>query len=251
MTGLLSLGLAGALDPAVVRELAPRLEAAGFDTLWVNDTPGGDSLELLAVAAEVTSTIRLGSGVIALDRRPAASILADVARLALPEDRLRIGIGSGRMRAGALALVAESVAELRAGSTAEVVVGALGPRMRALADDSDGVLLNWLTPDAARAARGRTAAILYTRTIVEAAAESRLREEAARYATSPAYAANFARLGIEAMDTTLHLGERPDELSDYLAAVDELVLRAITPDDSLEAFLRIVDHPVVTRALGR
>lgn len=52
----LSFGIAGAVEHATVRALAPELERLGFHALWVNDTPQGDSLasgsleELLGVA---------------------------------------------------------------------------------------------------------------------------------------------------------------------------------------------------------
>ena len=66
---------------------------AGRDSFWVNDTPGADSLERLAAAACVTSRIRLGTGVIPLDRRPAGEIIARVRELALPTERLILGVG--------------------------------------------------------------------------------------------------------------------------------------------------------------
>ncbi len=55
-----------------------------------------------------------------------------------------------------------------------------------------------------------------------------LEREAAQYASYPAYAANFARLGVEAIDTTLP--QRGEDLAAgvnaYRGGVDELVLRA-------------------------
>ena len=138
----LSIGLTGTTDADTIRALAPRIERLGFSALWLNDVPGGDSLEGLRIAAAATGTLRLATGVIPLDRRPADSL--DLA--GLPVDRTTIGIGSG----GAphpLALVRDGIATLREATEAAIVVGALGPRMRRLAaEQADGVLYNWLTP---------------------------------------------------------------------------------------------------------
>ena len=123
---------------------------------------------------------------------------------------------------------------------------------RLAAERADGVLLNWLTP-AGRARRGdascgtrparRSAApcarvVLYVRTIAEAAARPALEREVARYESVPSYAANFDRLGIRPADATV-----TDAAG--LAAfdvVDELVLRAITPTNSLAELERFVEE---------
>ena len=70
-----------------------------------------------------------------------------------------------------------------------------------------------------------------------------LEREAAQYATYPAYAANFERLGVGAMDTTLPRadGDLGSGVAAY-GAVDELVLRAITPTGSLDELLAFVDR---------
>jgi alkanesulfonate monooxygenase SsuD/methylene tetrahydromethanopterin reductase-like flavin-dependent oxidoreductase (luciferase family) len=242
MTALVSIGLPGATDPDLLAALAPRIEGLGFHGLWLNDTPDGDALRGLRVVAERTSGLALGTGVIPLDRRP-----ADTLELAgLPADRLVLGISGGAGR-GAVARLLDGVETLRAATTARIVVGALGPVLRrAAAEHTDGVLLSWLTPSAAadamadlhRDAAGReVSGILYVRTIVDEAARPALVAEAARYEASPAYGANFERLGIHAVDATIASAER---LAEYTAVVDEVVLRAITPDgtaDQLEAFV--------------
>ncbi|MCU1410609.1 MAG: hypothetical protein JWR04_1316 [Rhodoglobus sp.] len=230
-----SIGLPGATPHEVLVALAPQIEAAGFRGLWLNDNPGGDSLAGLTAVARATSVLHLGTGVIPLDRRPAASILPSLGDL--PLDRLSLGVGTGAARHG-LALVEDSVAELRAGTTASIVVGALGPKMRALAARvADGVLLNWITPEAAAAQRVETRTILYARTALFPDALPALREEAARYGSYPSYAANFARIGADPIDTTIQNVARID---DYLAAVDELVLRVITREPTLAEYERFL-----------
>lgn len=244
---LVSIGLHGGLDAASIRVLAPQIEAAGFHGLWLNDTPGGDALAGLRAAAGVTTTLRLGVGVIPVDRRPASEIAAALG--ALPSDRLTIGIGSGGPR-DALARVSAAVAELRGATAASLVIGALGPRMRELAArEADGVLLNWLTPSAAvdamndlrHDAAGRPVrGILYARTALEPDALPALREEAQRYGSFPSYAANFERIGATAMQTTIDA--TTEALSEQIARfeVDELVLRAITADLTVQSLARFI-----------
>jgi alkanesulfonate monooxygenase SsuD/methylene tetrahydromethanopterin reductase-like flavin-dependent oxidoreductase (luciferase family) len=257
--GKLGFGVMGSLDRTILRELAPRLEAAGFHSLWLNDIPGGDSLAGLNVAAKVTSTLELGTGVIPLDRRPASEILASLERLDLPLDRLLLGIGTGNPKGG-LQRVRESIGQLREGTSARIVVGALGPELRKLgAEVSDGLVLNWLTPEAAADAmqdlRDVAAAngiapvrgILYTRMAADPAGLRNMVAESARYQSYPAYAANFERIGAKAIDTTIYEKE-PDRLAyrigAYTEVLDELVLRAITGNQTLDDYVKIVDAVV-------
>lgn len=242
-----SIGIAGATPAETVRRLAPLVETLGFRALWINDTPDGDALEKLAVAAEVTSTLGLAAGVVPLDRRGGAEIAARVRDL--PVDRVRVGVGSGhaprplnRLRSG--------VEELRAGCDAPVLIGALGPRARALAAQvADGILFNWLTPPAVAEAMaqlrsdagGRSVeGVLYVRTIAEAGARTALEREAARYGSYPNYAANFARLGITPIDTTLDL--TTDDADGFESVVDEVVLRLITASGDTDELVRAVER---------
>jgi alkanesulfonate monooxygenase SsuD/methylene tetrahydromethanopterin reductase-like flavin-dependent oxidoreductase (luciferase family) len=257
MTGRLSLGIAAAAGPELAAKLAPAAERAGIHALWVNDTPGHDALEVLAAAAKVTERLTLATGVVPVDRRAPGEVRRRVTELDLPTERLVLGIGSGSTAAGALARVEAAASDLRAKDAphasepdrARVVVGALGPKMRRLgATASDGLLLSWLPPAQARAQRDEahdiapaTHVALYVRTATDAAAVARLDAETERYAGYPAYAANFARLGIEARDTVI----RPDAVGEgvaaYRATVDEVVLRAITAEETLDDYLRFVE----------
>ncbi|GAA1967519.1 LLM class flavin-dependent oxidoreductase [Agromyces allii] len=242
-----SIGLMGTTSPETLLALAPRIERLGFDALWLNDVPGGDSLAALRVAASVTSTLRLATGVIPVDRRPVDSL--DLA--GLPIERTSIGIGSGGA-ASPLAAVRDAIAGLRERTDASIVVGALGPRMRRLAAEvADGVLLNWLTPDAAATAMRELAAdaagrsvrgVLYVRTIVDEAARPTLVAESAKYDAFPAYSANFDRLGFPAIDSTI---DDASGLAAYAQAsepLDEIVLRAITPGSTLAELESFVEH---------
>jgi len=251
---MISVGVGGAWPHEVIAGLAPLAESAGFARLWVNDVPGGDALAGLARAAAATSTLRLASGVIPVDRRPGERIAEDVAALGLPRERLDLGVGPGSAPSP-VPRVAAALAALHP-LGAKLWVGALGPRMRRLAaEQADGLLLNWLTPDdaaeaaalarsqAQAAGRPRPTVALYVRTAVDPAAAEELAQEAARYGRVPAYARNFERLGMQASDAAIGPGDDArSRLAEYEQAVDEVVVRLVLPGEPrLEDARRILD----------
>ena len=216
MTADVSIGVPGALGPEAVRRLAPRVEAAGFAGIWLNDSPEGDFLAGLAAAAEVTTPPPTRQR--RDPRRPACRTRdhrgppphGGAGGAAHARHRVRTAEDGCRRRGR------------RGGHRAPAGVEGGGGRRRARAPDAaaraehaDGVLLSWLTPAVAaeqaeelralgRDAQGEMPRIaLYARTIVDEAARPVLEREAAQYGTYPAYAANFARLGIGPIDTTL------------------------------------------------
>jgi alkanesulfonate monooxygenase SsuD/methylene tetrahydromethanopterin reductase-like flavin-dependent oxidoreductase (luciferase family) len=244
-------GVSGALDHSVVRAIVPTIADLGYSSFWANDVPGGEGLASLAVAAELAENIRLGVGVIPVDRQPAEQIIDRVEALRLPVDRLLIGIGSGGRKQGSIELVRAAIKTLHKRGI-RTVVGALGPKMLALSgSEADGVLMNWLTPQAATrsidimrgAASGhRTEAIAYVRVAYGDAADARLESESLRYESIPQYAAHFDRMGVRAIETSVS-GPTPAALQAGLMAfdgvVDETVVRAITADESPEAYLSL------------
>jgi len=244
----LSIGVAAALGPERIARIAAAVEAAGFHAIWVNDTPGADSLAALAAAAESTESLVLATGVVPVDRRPAAQIAAEAA--SLPQDRLVLGIGSGGTRTGILAVMRGAITDLRRDTDARVVLGALGPKMRRLAaTEADGPLLSWLTPEAAaaqaaeaHASRPGAHVALYVRAALDPAAAERLDVEVGRYASYPNYAANFSRLGIVAGQTVVAPPDAADRVAAYRSAADEVVLRAITPGDDDHDYLRFIEQ---------
>jgi len=249
-------GVAAAVDNAVIREVAAAAEQRGYSSFWVNDTPGADGLDALAAAAEVTEHIKLGVGVISVDRRSPGSIAEDVERLGLPQDRLWLGIGSGVPK-GALARVHAGVDALHAALDAQVIVAALGPKMCDLAGTTaDGVLFNWLLPDyavhscelvetaAERAGRPRPLIMSYVRAGLLPQARQRIETEAGRYSDNPNYARHFERQGVDAVDTVVAERERgaiQARLTPYESALNEVIVRALTPDDNATTILALLD----------
>jgi alkanesulfonate monooxygenase SsuD/methylene tetrahydromethanopterin reductase-like flavin-dependent oxidoreductase (luciferase family) len=240
----------------IIRASAREAEALGYSSFWVNHPGATDGLASLGEAAKVTRRIELGVGVIPLHTRGPEGIAAGVRAHALPLERLLLGVGSPNP--GSLARVREGVAELRSKLQPRVVVAALGPKMCRLAGEvADGVLLNWVTPEYARrsgdlvregagAARRPVPKIFaYVRFAIGSAAHERLRAEAARYAAIVAYGANFERMGVKPETTAIavHTAEEvAPALAKWRGAVDEVVLRAITPADTVD------DHLALLRA---
>lgn len=76
-----------------------------------------------------------------------------------------------------------------------------------------------------------------------AAGRARTAEEAGRYANIPAYGANFARMGVKPIDTAIAVdtpGEVAPRLARWKGAVDEVVLRSVTPNDTADETLALV-----------
>lgn len=242
------------ITPEIIRASAREAEGVGYSSFWVNHPGATDGLVALALAAKETGRIRLGIGVIPLHTRETDSIVQGVRANDLPLGRLLLGVGSPNP--GALRRVRAGVAELRARLPVRIVVAALGPQMCRLGGEvADAVLFNWLTPEHARlsaelvragaAAAGRQPPELYAyvRVALGAAASSRLRGEADRYAGIPAYANHFARMGVKPVDTAIAAQSAeaiPAEVGKWQGAVDELVIRAITGTDTVEENLALL-----------
>lgn len=150
----------------------------------------------------------------------------------------------------------EGIATLRANLSVRLVAAALGPQMCRLGGEiADAVLLNWLTPaharrsaewvaaGAAAAGRARPKLFAYVRTALGAAAREKLLAEGARYAAIPAYAASFARMGAAPIDTAISARtpeDIPRALEQWEGAVDEIVLRAITGEETIKEYAALL-----------
>jgi probable F420-dependent oxidoreductase len=167
---------------ALVRDV----EARGYHTAWVGETAGGDAITLMALIASHTERIGVASGVVPIQTRSPIVLGMSAATLAhVAPGRVSLGLGvSSRIiveqwhglpfHAG-LGQVREAVRIIRmvvAGERVSVegkyyrlknfkamapppvpppkiVLAALGPEMLELAGEiADGVLLNWIPPEA-------------------------------------------------------------------------------------------------------
>ena len=243
-----------ATSPDVIRASAREAEALGYSSFWVNHPGPTDGLAALALAAGETRRIDLGVGVVPLHTRGPDSIADGVRATRLPLDRLLLGVGSPNPEA--LKRVRAGVAALRTTVASRIIVAALGPQMCRLAGEvADGVLLNWLTPDYARrsaelvregaasAGRRTPRVYAYVRLALGEPAREKLAEEGARYAAIPAYSDNFKRMAVDPVATAI-AARTPDDvpraLEAWRGAADEVVLRAITADDTVDEHLALV-----------
>jgi alkanesulfonate monooxygenase SsuD/methylene tetrahydromethanopterin reductase-like flavin-dependent oxidoreductase (luciferase family) len=251
----LGFGITAQRDPAGVgvASLAIGLEALGYDELWANDGRLGSGLATLAEAATSTERIDLCLGVAPLSERTAAAIAAEVELLRLPHARLVLGVGTGSGRS--LAVARDAVAELRRLlPEVRLCIAALGPGMCALGGEvADVVLLNWVFPDriawsrerialGAAAARPMPRVAGYVRVAIGADAPARLAAEGERYRTRPRlYERQFDAQdtaqrgfpGVAAVDPA-HV---PELLAPYREALDSCVVRALTAEPGVAAWL--------------
>ncbi len=235
----------GRLGVGELAEAAAAAERAGYQTLWTNETAGRDAFGVLASWTAATRTARLGIGVSPVYARPPVTAAGAAAALtAATGRRLVLGIGSGHAVAARrqfgvehlapLAAVRDYAAILRALLAGErvahdgeafrvggvqlpeappgpipVVVGAMGPRMLALAADCcDGVLVNWTTaaklaelaPGLRRRAGRPFEVSAYVRVAAATdadAARRALATDFAGYLRLPAYRSHLARQGFD------------------------------------------------------
>jgi alkanesulfonate monooxygenase SsuD/methylene tetrahydromethanopterin reductase-like flavin-dependent oxidoreductase (luciferase family) len=237
-------GVAAGLDPGVAGPLAERCAELGYESMWSNDHPAATGLETLAAFAESAPEIQLGVAVMALDRHAPAEIAAKIRELGLDRERLWIGVGAGfdprplsRMRE-ALPELKEELPDVR------LALAAMGPRMLALGGTAyDGVFTNWMTPDAAAAARERVHAAAsdagrepppvlgYVRTALGSDAADRLSKEESFYRDlHDGYRKHFARLGAPLGQVGIAASD-PEAVQEGLAAyepaLDVIVVRGL------------------------
>jgi alkanesulfonate monooxygenase SsuD/methylene tetrahydromethanopterin reductase-like flavin-dependent oxidoreductase (luciferase family) len=128
---------------------------------------------------------------------------------------------------------------------------------RLAAEHADGVLLNWLTPEAAagrreemrtiRAEAGVSAPFMtaaFVRVAIGDAAIARLRHEAEKYESFPAYGKHFAEMGVGAFETAVaatSVEEAADGLLPFIGALDHAVLRCVVGSDDDPSYLTLVE----------
>ena len=240
--GQLGFGVIAGLGRELLEPLATAVSQLGYGSFWINDSarPDADGLAGLAVVATVAPDLVLGVGVLPLDRRTPEQIADEVRRLALPLDRLRLGVGSGAA-AAPLGVVRTGVERLRVLlPDARIFVAALGPRMSRLAGEiADGVLFNWAVPDRLRAgiqwvtegerdAGGRRIERwAYVRATHGDGARDLLAAEAGRYARTPAYGRAFEAMGVPFETVGVAGDDLAQQLAAYREVLDGVVVRAV------------------------
>ena len=245
-------------------------ESLGYRALFLPEVGSRDVLATLTGLAGETRSLLLASGVLPLPARSSRLLAKAAATVQeRSEGRLLLGIGTGPAVAGSLDRLRATVAMLRAAFAGDeattpdgesfrlalvperapaIWIAALGPKAVRLAGEvGDGVLLNWCTPERVADAVGEVrdgAAVadrdpfevtigVYVRSSIqpdEAGALEAVRAAAAEYASYPAYARQFERMGLgegAGRAAAAHAAGRPGDVPEsFVRAVAVLGDRA-------------------------
>jgi len=231
-------------------QIAQTAEETGYEALFVPESFGREAFATLAGLAPVTSTLRLGTGVVAItSREPRIGAMAAATAQELSGGRFVLGLGAGLRRS--IDAVRAHVREVREtqlafdpGERPPIWLAALGDRMVELAAEiADGVLLNWCTPERVAAAKssvrraaeragrdpsGITVAV-YVRACVEPderLALDAVRPQAQQYASIPHYQRQLEAVGLGKEAEAAARGDVPDALIRAVAAVGDAAAAA-------------------------
>lgn len=289
------------LGPGLATETAAQAAELGYRSFWTAETTGPEAFSLLAAAGAAAPGMHLGTGVLALQlRTPMVAAMGAATLQALHPDAdicLGIGISSPVVTqrwhgveygTRPLAHVREYVTLVKACLSGEkvdfdgdfyrvkgfrlgmrlgerkpkVVVGALNPKMLALAGEvADGVLLNYLpashVPWSVEQVRAGGDAEIYA--YVHAGVCDReqgidkARRDLFSYAVVDAYAANFERAGFGDEVASIREHHAAGDREGALAAVSDRMCDAIdvlgdagTVRDAMRSYIDAgVDVPVL------
>lgn len=284
------------LGPDTTLRAAARAHELGYSSFWTAETVGLEAFGMLGAVGQVNPTLDLGTGVLALQLRtpPLLAMGAATLQALHPDRRVMIGIGisspavTSRWHGAPygdrpLARVREFITLVRACLSGErvdfagdfyevkgfrlgvrlgekrpeIVVGALGPKMLALAGEvADGVLLNYLPATHVawsleqvrngieRAGRpaGEVTSYAYVHAGVcdREAAVDKARKDLFSYAVVDSYAANFTRAGY---------GDAVAEIREAHAAKDRAAALAAVSDEMVDGIDILGDAATVTAAM--
>ena len=248
-------GIDASVPRDVAEEVAVLVERAGYDSFWVNGSPHEGALDIIETALGVID-LDVGVGVFPLPKISADELVAEVRERDLAQQRLWLGVGSGR-RPGGLDEVRQAAHTLREDLDVKVVTGAVGPRMMSVAGEvADAVVLTWffvaeveraegiLVESAAAVGREPPPVISFVRCALTPEADEAVAERAAVYDAIPHYQKVFARNGLTAADTVVTGADRSQLLEGIQreeSVLDMPVIRAITPDHTVESFARLIE----------
>ncbi len=199
---------------------AVELEGLGFSTIWLTGGPM-TSLGLVSEVVQATTSARIATGIISVDRFPAADVAELYAELeAMAPGRFVVGLG-GAHGADPLTTLGGYLDVLESVPVSRRVMAALGPRMLRLARDrAAGAFPVLVTPDYARQARSvigddTTLAVEQLGVLATDPEQARrlARVPLGFLGTLPGYQASFRRMGFSA--------DEIDNLADRL--VDGLI----------------------------
>ncbi len=92
----IGFAISAALDTTDLLDVVKAAERSGYDSFWLTEGGGRDSISQLAVLAHNTSTIRLGTGIITIYSRSPSLIAMSAASLdEISGGRFILGLGTG------------------------------------------------------------------------------------------------------------------------------------------------------------
>ncbi len=272
----------------VFAELARLGEARGYEAVFLPEIAARDTLVGLGLLAAETERLSLGTGIIPMTARaPMLTAMAAAAVQERSAGRLILGLGTGPAVPGALDRLRALIGTLRGLLSGERVqierealqlslvpqdpvpiwISALGPRAVRLAGEvADGVLLNWCSPERVATAvtelregaeaAGRDPSAVTVAVYVRAGlgmdedeAIRAMRTAAGEYASSPAYARQFVRMGLgdqAAAAAAAHASGRPDDVPEALVRAVCLLGDEAAAGERLNAYRESgADLPVV------
>lgn len=247
-------GIDASVPLEVALAVAESVEQSGYGSFWVNGSPHDGALEIIDGVLGRTG-LDVGVGVFPLPKISAERLVTEVRDRGLAQDRLWLGVGSGR-RPGALEEVREAATLIRQELDVRVVTGAVGPKMTALAAEvADAVILTWsfvdevnrsrgiLSKSAAGAGREVPPIISFIRCALLPQAADAVAERAQAYDAIPHYREVFVRHGVGATDTVVTGGSR-DELIPGIereeSVLDMSVIRAIPAENTIRSLGELV-----------
>lgn len=248
-------------------------EELGYAATFLPEIAGRDAFAALTGLAGETSEVLLGTGVVPMTARtPLLTAMGAATVHERSGGRAILGLGTGPAVSGALDRLRDLVGEVRAllagqriggarlsvrvPTPVPIWIAALGPRaLRTAGEVADGVLLNWCPPervaqarDAVRSAAGAAgrdpdgvAIAVYVRASLGEGADvlDPIRRAAGEYASYPAYARQFAAVGL-AEETEAaaraHRARRPGDVPDDLVRAVALVGDREAARERLEAY---------------
>ncbi|GAA2297315.1 LLM class F420-dependent oxidoreductase [Nonomuraea roseoviolacea subsp. roseoviolacea] len=269
------------------RTLVEELPALGYSDVWSAEVSGVDGFVPLALTAQWAPQVRLGTAIVPVSTRGPALLAMSAATLAdLAPGRFVLGIGSSspaiveRWNAGTFAkpyartrdtlrflrkaLAGEKVTERYetfeiGGFRLEkapvepprIVLAALRPRMlRLAAEEADGAITNWLSPEDVRRVRaeiGPDTELIARLFVCVSEDADRVRALARRllaaYLTVPVYAAFHEWLGRgEALRPMREAWEAGDRQAALKAIPDEVVDALVVHGDAATCRARIREY---------
>ncbi len=204
------VGVEGNLGPRNVAELARLAEEEGYASLWFNVHKWeAEPIEALQRALGETKTLEIGIGVFPLDTFPVAEIAPRLAAAGASNPRAIIGIATGQIKQGTVAITEDAIGVLRRTlPAARISTGGYGPKILELGGRlSDVVLGNFMTPErlrwlishveagASAAGRKMPRIDLYHRAARGDDALARLRQEMINYRRYPVHERHQASMG--------------------------------------------------------